>query len=66
MEGIPSANTKIKIMKYNSIHRFDDLDDAVRFTKTITRDGFSFVRSEKEGGNVYSNGKHEMLVYVSK
>ena len=53
-------------MKYNSIHRFDDLDDAVRFTKTITRDGFSFVRSEKEGGNVYSNGKHEMLVYVSK
>lgn len=51
-------------MKFNSIHKFDNAEDASVFVDTITRNGFHFLQYFKDGGIVYTNGTHRMKVYV--
>lgn len=51
-------------MEYNSIHKFDNPDDANRFIFAIARAGFRYIGNPKEGGVTYTNGKHEMLVCI--
>lgn len=52
-------------MKYNSIHRFDNVEDARLFIAAITSAGFKHKDDHKDGGVIYSNlSGHEMLIYV--
>lgn len=51
-------------MKYNSIHRFDQLWDAQMFVELILMKGFKYKGCDKKGGVIYSDGKKEILVYV--
>lgn len=53
-------------MRYNSVHRFADIEDARLFVSAIKNAGFSYTGCEKDGGVIYSNGKHEMMVYVQQ
>lgn len=54
------------VMKYNSVHRFADLDDARLFVQALIGVGFVYVECEKDGGVIYSNGNHKLLIYVQK
>lgn len=51
-------------MKYNSIHKFDNYDDASLFIFAIAHAGFYCIGGPKEGGVTYTNGKHKMLIYI--
>lgn len=58
------ATKKIMITKYNSVHKFDNYDDANLFTWTIAHAGFYCIGGPEEGGVIYTNGKHKMLIYI--
>lgn len=49
-------------MKYNSVHRFADLDDARDFVEYIRNASFYFVGCDKDGGGIYTNGKGYTLM----
>lgn len=53
-------------MKYNSIHKFARIADARKFVEAIRNAGFKRVGYVKNGGVIYSNGAHKMMVYVSR
>lgn len=51
-------------MKYNSVHRFADIEDARMFVSAIRNAGFVNFGYDKDGGVIYANGKHKLMVYV--
>lgn len=54
----------MKVMKYNSVHRFAEIEDARLFVNALIGVGYSYVKCEKDGGVIYSNGQHKLLIYV--
>lgn len=52
-------------MKYNSIHKFADIADARLFVEAIRNAGFIQVDYAKDGGIIYSNGRHLAMVCVT-
>lgn len=52
-------------MKYNSEHKFDDMQSALLFVRKLLDSGFSLSHYEKDGGAVYVNGRgYKLLVAV--
>lgn len=52
-------------MKYNSIHRFAELESARDFANFIKNAGFCRAGADKDGGVIYTNGKgHSLLIFV--
>ena len=49
-------------MKPNSIHKFADIADARLFVEAIRNAGFNYAGCDKDGGVIYSNGNHKMMV----
>lgn len=53
-------------MKPNSVHKFVSIADALLFVEAIRNAGFNYVKCDKDGGVIYSNGTHTLMTYVSK
>lgn len=49
-------------MKYNSIHRFADMEDARKFTEFIKGNGFKYAGFDKNGGVIFKNEKGYSLM----